>query len=71
MIATDGGLAVIAFDVWTLAEKAAHYQAMIYPRHSRYGLVAASLPLKIFGDIRSYQQKDSDNDGLCKKSLFH
>lgn len=62
-IATDGGLTFIALEEWTLARKAEHYQAMVYPRHDRHGLVAG-VHLTEFGDIDSYAQRDDDNDGL-------
>ena len=38
-------------------------QDLVYPRHSRYGLTA-DCPLNNFGDVTSYYQSPSDNDGL-------
>jgi len=63
LAATSGGLAVLEPQPWTLARKAAHYQAMVSPRHDRYGFVT-DCGLDTAGDLSSYVLHDSDNDGL-------
>ena len=63
LVATTGGLAVLEPQPWTLARKAAHYQAMVSPRHDRYGLVS-DCGLDEAGNLSSFVLHDSDNDGL-------
>lgn len=68
--ATDGGVAVIEDQQWTLARKAAHYESVLM-RHDRLvgppGLVGglvASCSLASFGNYSSCHNADSDNNGL-------
>ena len=61
-ILTGGGVAVLEQQLWTLSEKAAHYQAMV-PRHRRHQLVT-SLQLAAFGTLEGATTTDTDNDGL-------
>ena len=63
LAASAGGLTALEAQSWTLQRKAAHYQAMISPRHDRYGYVAdcATSPP---GNLSGYVLHDSDNDGL-------
>jgi len=63
LVAGDRGLAAIRMESWTLKQKADHYQSLIYPRHDRFGLVA-DCNLAIYGNLSSYQQHSTDNDGL-------
>lgn len=63
IIATDLGLSIIRWNVWTLEKKANYYQQMIYPRHDRFGLVSG-VSLNKFGDLSTYFKRDDDNDGL-------
>ena len=46
-----------------LVLQAAHYQAMVSPRHDRYGLVS-DCGLDEAGNLSSFVLHDSDNDGL-------
>jgi len=61
--AVSGGMTILETRVWTLAEKARHYQGLISPRHDRYGYVA-ECGLSIPGNVSSYFKEDTDNDGL-------
>lgn len=63
VFAGDKGVNIIRLEDWTLAQKAAHFQAQVYPRHDRHGLVAG-VSLKEAGDLDSYIQRSDDNDGL-------
>ena len=60
---SDGGVAVLEAQAWTLAQKAAHYQDLVSPRHDRYGYVE-DCGLGAPGNLSSYVLHDSDNDGL-------
>ncbi len=62
-IVTASGAARIAFDRFTLASKAEHYENMIRPRHDRHGLIAGC-NLTRPGDLSSWVHRDEDNDGL-------
>ena len=55
-----GGSVLLRQRLWTLAEKAAHYQGMIRPRHDRYGYVAAC-GLRQAGTLSRFVLHDSDN----------
>lgn len=62
VVVTATGLSIIVRSAWTLADKAAHYQALL-ARHDRFGLTSdCSLPS--FGNGTSCIMHDSDNDGL-------
>jgi hypothetical protein len=37
LVATKEGVSLLQGKTYTLEKKAAHYQAMAHPRHSRYG----------------------------------
>ena len=62
LVATDGGLAWLEQQVWTLEEKAEAMHAKL-PRHDRHGLVAGCA-LPAFGDTSSTACTDDDNNGL-------
>jgi ligand-binding sensor domain-containing protein len=62
LVATADGVSVLEGQAYTLAQKADQYQAMVSPRHSRYGYVS-ECGLKTAGDLSGYYYKDSDNDG--------
>eukprot|EP00009_Paramoeba_aestuarina_P004704 CAMPEP_0201506396 /NCGR_PEP_ID=MMETSP0161_2-20130828/306_1 /ASSEMBLY_ACC=CAM_ASM_000251 /TAXON_ID=180227 /ORGANISM="Neoparamoeba aestuarina, Strain SoJaBio B1-5/56/2" /LENGTH=842 /DNA_ID=CAMNT_0047900467 /DNA_START=131 /DNA_END=2656 /DNA_ORIENTATION=- len=63
LVATTYGLARLRMEKWTLEQKAAHLQTLVYPQHDRYGLTAGC-SLNSFGDRSSYAPTPSDNDGL-------
>lgn len=63
LVATDGGLARWETQSWTLGAKARHYQAMVSPRHDRYGLIA-ECGLSSPANLSAYVPHDTDNDGL-------
>ena len=63
VFADDQGITIIRLEDWTLQRKAAHFQAQVYPRHDRHGLVAG-VALKEAGNLDSYIQRSDDNDGL-------
>ena len=48
VVVTEGGISILEHQVWTLQQKAAHYETMI-PPHDRHGLVAGCA-LKKAGD---------------------
>lgn len=48
VVVTEGGIAILEHQVWTLRQKAAHYEQML-PRHDRHGLVAGC-PLQQAGN---------------------
>jgi hypothetical protein len=62
---TNQGLAVIRFQMWTLAKKAEHFQKFIddSDRHVRYDLVSGCGMSK-WGDPRTCIKGPDDNDGL-------
>lgn len=62
-VGTGNGLAEIYHRRLTLADKAAYYEAMTRQRHIRWGFVGQAA-LREFGNPASYQNRDSDNDGL-------
>jgi hypothetical protein len=63
-IETDGGAGCIQEVPMTLAEKAAHYDAITQARHNRRGFIAG-IDLKEEGDpSKGYHFDVSDNDGL-------
>lgn len=63
LVATDGGISFIYFRNMTLREKAARFQAIVYPRHDRFGL-CADVSLTEFGNVSSYVKHPRANDGL-------
>ncbi len=62
-VATDRGVARIAFRPLTLARKAAWYERATQARHNRRGFVGACL-LPTPGDTSRWLPEVSDNDGL-------
>ncbi len=60
---TDGGISLITMEMWTLKKKAEWYQAMVEPRHDRFGMVC-SCSLKSFGNLSSWTEDASVNSGL-------
>jgi hypothetical protein len=63
VVATDGGLAFLEAQTWTLAEKAAHYETILQQRHNRHGMVA-ECSMQRFGDVGHCVGGPSDNNGL-------
>lgn len=63
LMLTGTGLSLFHFESMTLADKAARFQQQVYPYHDRFGLTA-SCSLRKFGDLSSYELRDSENDGL-------
>lgn len=57
------GLALLESSLWTLKQKDAIMGSFQLPRHSRYGLVTDA-ELSVYGDLNSYWNDCSDNDGL-------
>ncbi|MGD9646815.1 MAG: two-component regulator propeller domain-containing protein, partial [Pirellulales bacterium] len=62
-IATAAGLAVLRSKTMTLAEKAAHYEAMVRARHFRAPGLMEKCYLRTPGDLSSWAEMDTDNDG--------
>ena len=59
---TDVGFSLLAQELWTLEQKAVHYESIL-SRHHRHNLVAdCHLPSE--GDLSSCHKTSSDNDGL-------
>ena len=63
VVLTDGGVAVVSEEAWTLREKAAHLEAMMRPRHLRFNLTD-SASLRQYGNVSSWYGVTTDNDGL-------
>ncbi|CAF0955472.1 unnamed protein product [Adineta steineri] len=62
---TSKGLAVLRFEMWTLAQKAKHFQEFFNQtgRHDRYNLVSGC-SMSSWGDSRTCVKGPDDNDGL-------
>ena len=62
---TGKGLAVLRFEMWTLARKAKHFQDFFNQtgRHDKYNLVS-SCGMSSWGDTRTCVKGADDNDGL-------
>ena len=62
---TNKGLAVIHFEMWTLAQKAKHFQEFFNQtgRHDKYNLVSGC-SMSSWGDSRTCIKGPDDNDGL-------
>ena len=62
---TSKGLAVLRFEMWTLAQKAKHFQDFFNQtgRHEKYNLVS-SCGMSSWGDSRTCVKGSDDNDGL-------
>lgn len=62
---TNKGLAVLRFEMWTLAQKAKYFQRFLNPpgRHDKYGLVS-SCSMSSWGDIRTCIKGPADSDTL-------
>jgi hypothetical protein len=62
---TSRGLAVLRFEMWTLAQKADHFQAFLNQpgRHEKYGLVA-TCTMSSWGDSRTCVKGPEDSDAL-------
>jgi hypothetical protein len=62
---TSRGLAVLRFEMWTLARKAEHFQAFLTQpeRHEKYGLVA-TCTMSSWGDSRTCVKGPADSDAL-------
>ncbi|CAF3118058.1 unnamed protein product [Rotaria sp. Silwood2] len=65
VVVTNRGLAVLRFEMWTLARKADHFQAFFDQpgRHDKYGLVSGC-DMSSWGDTRTCVKGPDDNDGL-------
>ncbi|CAF4572605.1 unnamed protein product [Rotaria sp. Silwood2] len=61
---TNKGLAVLRFEMWTLAQKADHFQVMVDQpgRHDKNGLVS-DCTMSSWGDSRTCIKEPDDNDG--------
>ncbi|CAF1545127.1 unnamed protein product, partial [Adineta ricciae] len=62
---TSKGLTVLRFEMWTLKQKAEHFQAFFNRRHrhEKYGLVS-SCYMSSWGDSRTCIKRADENDGL-------
>jgi hypothetical protein len=62
---TNRGLAVLRFEMWTLAQKAEHFQAFLNQphRHEKYGMVATCI-MSSWGDSRTCVKGPADSDAL-------
>jgi hypothetical protein len=62
---TSRGLAVLRFEMWTLAQKAEHFQAFFNQpgRHEKYGLVSVCA-MSLWGDSRTCIKGPADSDAL-------
>jgi hypothetical protein len=62
---TSRGLAVLRFEMWTLAKKAEHFQAFFNQpgRHEKYGLVSVCA-MSLWGDSRTCIKGPADSDAL-------
>ena len=62
---TSRGLAVLRFEMWTLAKKAEHFQGFFNQpeRHEKYGLVA-TCHMSSWGDSRTCIKGPADSDAL-------
>jgi hypothetical protein len=62
---TNRGLAVLRFEMWTLARKAEHFQRFLDQpeRHDKYGLVA-TCNMAVWGDSRTCVKGPADSDAL-------
>jgi hypothetical protein len=67
VLATDGGLAVITAESWTLAAKAGLMESIV-PRHNREGLIGGC-DFSAFGDLPSCTCHDDDNNGLWSRCV--
>jgi hypothetical protein len=65
VVVTSQGLAVIRFEMWTLAQKADYFQKFFEPpsRYVKYGLVC-ECKMSSWGDIRTCVKQPCDSDGL-------
>jgi hypothetical protein len=59
---TDGGVSLLRQELWTLEQKAGHYEAIL-TRHHRHQLVA-DCHLSSEGDLTTCAKTSGDNDGL-------
>jgi hypothetical protein len=61
---TNKGLAVLRFEMWTLAQKAKHFQMFVDQpgRHDKDGLVS-DCSMSTWGDSRTCLKEPGDNDG--------
>ncbi len=62
-IATSGGLSALAYKPMTLQDKAAHYQRLVRARHVRPPGLVEKCRLATPGDLSSFEDMDTDNDG--------
>ena len=62
---TSKGLAILRFEMWTLEQKAKHFQDFFNQtdRHDKYGLVSGCA-MSSWGDSRTCVKRPDDNDGL-------
>ena len=61
-VLTDGGVTILHQELWTLTEKAAHYERIL-TRHHRHHM-ASDCQLASFGSLESCRMGAGDNDGL-------
>ncbi|CAF1472555.1 unnamed protein product [Rotaria sordida] len=62
---TTKGLAVLRFEMWTLVQKAEHFQHFFDQpgRHDKYNLIS-NCTMSLWGDSRTCVKGPDDNDGL-------
>lgn len=63
LVVCSTGLSLMDVSLWTLEEKATAVETFQNPRHDRHGLTT-QVDLLTYGDVDSYRQACSDNDGL-------
>ena len=63
LVVCSTGLALLDVSLWTLGEKAKAVETFQNPRHNRHGMTT-QVDLLVYGDVDSYRQACSDNDGL-------
>jgi hypothetical protein len=64
VVVTEGGISWIAHEEWTLAQKAAHYQAVLSSRHDRHGMTAECQLISFGAPDAGCISTDNDNNGL-------
>jgi len=63
LVVCSTGLSLMDVSLWTLEEKAAAVETFQNPRHNRHGMTT-QVDLMQYGDVDTYRQACSDNDGL-------
>jgi hypothetical protein len=63
LVVCSTGVSLMDVSYWTLEEKAQAVETFQNPRHNRHGMTT-QVDLLSYGDLETYQQACSDNDGL-------